>query len=146
MQAGIKQIILVGIGFLSFNALAMDPGEELQEAAYEGKTLLVEQLLSAGTDPDGSTVFSPLYCALLNDQDNAVEKLLDGGATIDHNVFGLAAELGRIDILERGLQNPEFDINFPAPLTFTTALKIAKLYKQEEVQNLLIDNGATEDL
>lgn len=158
MQFDIQKFLFVQIFFSSLSMIAMDQGqgEELQAASSSGDGSRVQELLNSGANPDGSTAFSPLFTALaallpeelhedeINKQNMVIATLLNGGATIDQDIFVLAAQVGRVDILRLGLQNPDVDINGIAADLGATALTMATLAKQGAAQDWLGDNGATE--
>ncbi len=122
----------------------MDTQEDaLQKAVYEGDVEKVGQLLDAGADSDGASIFSPLYCALLKGHNGVITKLLAAEVTVDQNSFVEAAAKGRIDLIQKGLDDETVDIAESGAKGFT-ALEVAKKNEYHDIVNLLQENGATD--
>ncbi len=127
----------------------------LHLACYRnGTEHAVKYLLEIGATPNtiNSSNVSPLFTALVNQNETIAETLLDynpNTTLIEHrsgtSMLHVAAQYGYTDIVRKMLNIGEIDINAREVENNLTALKLASHHERPEVVKLLIAAGAAID-
>jgi uncharacterized protein len=130
-----------------------DPNASLLEAAREGRTEEVRELIRAGADVNTATGdgMTPLHWASQHGWAEVVDVLLESGAELNastrlggYTPMLLASQRGHADVVER-LIRAGADPNI-SNVNGSSALHFAAAGQQEEVVRVLLKHGASPDL